>query len=37
MDQLVNLVIDGKEVRVPAGMLVVDAAKQVGVDIPVFC
>jgi NADH-quinone oxidoreductase subunit G len=37
MGQLINLVIDGKEVQAPAGTLVVDAAKRVGVDIPVFC
>jgi NADH-quinone oxidoreductase subunit G len=37
MGQLINLEIDGKEVQVPAGTLVVDAAKKVGVDIPVFC
>ncbi len=37
MGQLINLVIDGKEVQVPAGTLVVDAAKKAGVDIPVFC
>lgn len=34
---LVTLRIDGKEVSVPAGTLVVDAAKQIGIDIPVFC
>lgn len=37
MGQLINVVIDGIETQVPAGTLVVDAAKQVGVDIPVFC
>ena len=37
MGQLINVVIDGIEAQVPAGTLVVDAAKQVGVDIPVFC
>ena len=37
MGQLINIVIDGIEVQVPPGTLVVDAAKQVGVDIPVFC
>jgi len=36
-DNLVRLTIDGKEVTVPAGTLVVDAAKQAGIDIPVFC
>ncbi|MGB7094433.1 MAG: NADH-quinone oxidoreductase subunit NuoG [Anaerolineales bacterium] len=37
MGQLINLIIDGKELQVPAGTLVVDAAKRVDVDIPVFC
>jgi NADH-quinone oxidoreductase subunit G len=37
MGQLIKVVIDGIETQVPAGTLVVDAAKQVGVDIPVFC
>jgi NADH-quinone oxidoreductase subunit G len=37
MGQLINLVIDGKEVQVPAGTLIVDAAKKAGVVIPVFC
>ena len=33
----VTLTIDNKQVTVPAGTLVVDAAKRVGIDIPVFC
>jgi NADH-quinone oxidoreductase subunit G len=37
MAKMVSLVIDGKEVQVPEGTLVVNAAKQVGVYIPVFC
>ena len=37
MTKEVTLTIDGKEVTVPAGMLVVDAAKKAGIDIPVFC
>lgn len=36
-NELVRLTIDGIPVEVPAGTLLVDAAKQVGVDIPVFC
>ncbi|MBN1266811.1 MAG: NADH-quinone oxidoreductase subunit NuoG [Anaerolineales bacterium] len=36
-DNLVRLTIDGKEVKVPQGTLVVDAAKQAGISIPVFC
>ncbi|MCL4530352.1 MAG: NADH-quinone oxidoreductase subunit NuoG, partial [Chloroflexi bacterium] len=37
MTKQVTLTIDGKQVTVPDGMLVVDAAKEVGIDIPVFC
>lgn len=37
MGQVINLKIDGIDVQVPEGTLVVDAAKKVGVDIPVFC
>jgi len=37
MTKLVTLTIDGKEVTVPEGMLIVDAAKKIGIDIPVFC
>jgi NADH-quinone oxidoreductase subunit G len=33
----VTLTIDGREVTVPAGTLVVEAARQVGIEIPVFC
>jgi NADH-quinone oxidoreductase subunit G len=33
----VNLIIDGKAITVPEGTLIVDAAKKVGIDIPVFC
>ncbi|HEY58797.1 MAG TPA: NADH-quinone oxidoreductase subunit NuoG [Anaerolineae bacterium] len=33
----VTLTIDGKSITVPAGTLVVDAARMAGVDIPVFC
>ncbi len=33
----VTLTIDGKRITVPAGTLVVDAARKAGVDIPVFC
>ncbi len=35
--KLVSLTIDGVQVQVPPGTLVVDAAKKAGVDIPVFC
>ncbi len=37
MSDLVKLIIDGVEVEVPKGTLIVDAAKQIGNDIPVFC
>src|ERR1041385_164259 len=37
MTNQVTLTIDGKQVTVPAGISVVDAAKTVGIDIPVFC
>jgi NADH-quinone oxidoreductase subunit G len=36
-DQTVTLTIDGKEVTVPAGTLIIRAAEQVGVEIPRFC
>ena len=34
---LVTLTINGREVKVPKGTLVVEAAKQVGIEIPIFC
>jgi len=37
MAQMVTLTINDVKVTVPAGTLVVDAAKQAGIDIPVFC
>ena len=33
----VNLTIDGREVAAPKGMLLIEAAKLIGIDIPVFC
>ncbi|OLC04348.1 MAG: hypothetical protein AUI15_01155 [Actinobacteria bacterium 13_2_20CM_2_66_6] len=33
----VNLTIDGHKIAVPAGTLIVEAAKTVGIEIPVFC
>jgi NADH-quinone oxidoreductase subunit G len=33
----VTLTIDGRQVSVPAGTLVVEAAKKLGIEIPVFC
>lgn len=37
MTRMVTLTIDGKQVTVPEGTLVVDAARKAGIDIPVFC
>lgn len=37
MSKDVTLTIDDVEVTVPAGTLVVDAAKIAGIDIPIFC
>jgi NADH-quinone oxidoreductase subunit G len=33
----INLTIDGHAVSVPPGTLIVEAAKRVGIEIPVFC
>ena len=37
MADLIKLTIDGAEVSVPKGTLIVDAAKRINNDIPVFC
>ena len=37
MPDPVKLTIDGKAVEAPAGMLVIDAAKRAGIEIPAFC
>lgn len=37
MADLVNLTIDGRAVQAPAGMLVIDAAKRSGIEVPAFC
>ncbi len=37
MTQLITLTINGKSVSVPKGTTVYNAAKQLGVDIPIFC
>jgi NADH-quinone oxidoreductase subunit G len=37
MENLVSLTIDGIHATVPAGTLIVNAAKKIGIDIPVFC
>jgi len=34
---MVSLTIEGIQVTVPDGTLIVNAAKQIGIDIPVFC
>ncbi|MBW7959336.1 MAG: NADH-quinone oxidoreductase subunit NuoG [Candidatus Promineofilum sp.] len=34
---MISLTIDGKEVSVPKGTLVIEAAKSIETDIPVFC
>ncbi len=33
----VTLAIDGKEVTVPQGTLIIRAAEQLGIEIPRFC
>jgi len=33
----VKLTIDGREVQAPKGMLLIEAAKLIGIEIPVFC
>ncbi len=37
MAKQITLTIDGKQVTVPEGTVVADAAKMAGIDIPVFC
>ena len=37
MPKMISLMIDGRPVTVPEGTLIVNAAKQIGIDIPVFC
>ncbi|MCB0082609.1 MAG: (2Fe-2S)-binding protein, partial [Caldilineaceae bacterium] len=37
MTDLVTLKIDGHEVSVPKGTLVLDAAAKLGIEIPIFC
>jgi len=37
MTKQVTLTIDGQAVSVPAGTLIINAAKKIGIDIPVFC
>ena len=35
--ELVNVTVDGREVRVPKGMGLVETAAEAGIEIPVFC
>ena len=37
MPKMISLTIDGSPVSVPEGTLIVNAAKQINIDIPVFC
>ncbi len=37
MTKLVTLIIDGQQTTVPEGTLIVNAAKKIGIDIPLFC
>jgi NADH-quinone oxidoreductase subunit G len=37
MPKDITLTIDGRKVTAPEGTMVVDAAKRIGIDIPVFC
>ncbi len=37
MVKMISLTIDGNPVSEPEGTLIVNAAKQIGIDIPVFC
>ncbi len=36
-ENIIQLTIDGREVRAPEGMMLVDAAKQGDIEIPYFC
>ena len=36
-DNLVPITIDGHQLEVPRGTLVVEAARQIGIEIPVYC
>jgi len=36
-DNLVTLTIDGREVQVPPGTTVLEAARSIGIEIPTFC
>ncbi len=36
-DNLITVTIDGRQISVPKGTLVVEAARQLGIEIPVYC
>ena len=33
----VNLTVDGKKITAPAGSLLIEACKNVGIEVPSFC
>src|SRR5881628_2161531 len=37
MPDFVTLTIDGRQVKAPAGMLLIEAAKREGIEVPSFC
>src|ERR1700730_9297365 len=37
MANTVKLTINGKQIEAPAGQLLIDAAKNVGIEVPAFC
>jgi len=37
MTRMVTIYVDGISISVPEGMMVVDAARKIGINIPVFC
>ena len=37
MSDIINLTIDGRAVQAAPGTLIINAAKQVGIEIPSFC
>ena len=37
MDKMINLKINGMDVSVPAGSTILEAARQVGIEIPTLC
>src|SRR5260370_1933347 len=37
MANTVKLTINGKQIEAPAGQLLIDAAKSVGIEVPAFC